>query len=67
MSKKKMTQWEKNLKAVERAQKNALKRIEELEKRGYKVSKNIKKAVKEGVKFWWHSTITEFLDNGRGA
>ena len=23
-------------------------------------------AVKEGVKFWWHSTITEFLDNGEG-
>ena len=38
-----MTQWEKNLKAVERAQKNALKRIDELEKQGYKVSKNVKK------------------------
>lgn len=36
MSKKKITQWEKNLKAVERAQKNALKRIEDLEKRGIK-------------------------------
>lgn len=48
--KKKITQWEKNLKAVERAQKNALKRIEELEKRGYKVSKNVKKAVEKDVK-----------------
>lgn len=23
-------------------------------------------AVREGVKFWWHSSVTEFLDNGRG-
>lgn len=49
-NKKKITQWEKNLKAVERARNNALKRIDELEKRGYKVSKNIKKAVEKDVK-----------------
>ena len=23
-------------------------------------------AVKEGVKFWWKSTVTEFIDNGKG-
>ena len=57
-----MTQWEKNLKAVERAQKNALKRIEELEKRGYKVSKNIKKAVEEDVtkKRWTSGEVEKY-------
>ena len=62
MSKKKMTQWEKNLKAVERAQKNALKRIDELEKRGYKVSKNIKKAVEKDVtkKRWTSAEVEKY-------
>ena len=60
--KKKMTQWEKNLKAVERAQKNALKRIDELEKKGYKVSKNIKKAVEEDVtkKRWTSGEVEKY-------
>ena len=60
--KKNMTQWEKNLKAVERAQKNALKRIEELEKKGYKVSKNIKKAVEEDVtkKRWTSAEVAKY-------
>jgi hypothetical protein len=62
MSKKKVTQWEKNLKAVERAQKNALKRIEELEKRGYKVSKNVKKAVEKDVtkKRWTSAEVEKY-------
>ena len=57
-----MTQWEKNLKAVERAQKNALKRIDELEKRGYKVSKNIKKAVEKDVtnKRWTSAEVEKY-------
>lgn len=57
-----MTQWEKNLKAVERAQKNALKRIEELEKRGYKVSKNIKKAVEKDItkKRWTSAEVEKY-------
>ena len=62
MSKKKMTQWEKNLKAVERAQKNALKRIDELEKQGYKVSKNVKKAVEKDVskKRWTSAEVEKY-------
>ena len=62
MSKKKMTQWEKNLKAVERAQKNALKRIEELEKNGYKVSRNVKKAVEKDVtkKRWTSAEVEKY-------
>ena len=62
MSKKKITQWEKNLKAVERAQKNALKRIEELEKKGYKVSNNIKKAVEKDVtkKRWTSAEVEKY-------
>ena len=60
--KKKMTQWEKNLKAVERAQKNALKRIDELERKGYKVSKNIKKAVEKDVtkKRWTSAEVEKY-------
>ena len=60
--KKKMTQWEKNLKAVERAQKKALKRIDELEKQGYKVSKNVKKAVEKDVtkKRWTSGEVEKY-------
>ena len=60
--KKKMTQWEKNLKAVERARKNALKRIDELEKKGYKVSKNVKKAVEKDVtnKRWTSAEVEKY-------
>ena len=62
MSKKKMTQWEKNLKAVERAQKNALKRIDDLEKNGYKVSGNVKKAVEKDVtkKRWTSAEVEKY-------
>lgn len=62
MSKKKITQWEKNLKAVERARNNALKRIDELEKQGYKVSKNVKKAVERDVsnKRWSRSDVEKY-------
>lgn len=62
MSKKKITQWEKNLKAVERSRNNALKRIDELEKQGYKVSKNVKKAVERDVsnKRWSRSDVEKY-------
>lgn len=62
MSKKKITQWEKNQKAVERARNNALKRIDELEKQGYKVSKNVKKAVERDVsnKRWSRADVEKY-------
>lgn len=62
MSKKKITQWDKNLKAVERARNNALKRIDELEKQGYKVSKNVKKAVEKDVvkKRWSRADVEKY-------
>lgn len=62
MSKKKITQWEKNQKAVERVRNNALKRIDELEKQGYKVSKNVKKAVERDVsnKRWSRADVEKY-------
>ena len=62
MGKKKITQWEKNQKAVERARNNALKRIDELEKQGYKVSKNVKKAVERDVsnKRWSRADVEKY-------
>lgn len=62
MSEKKKSQWEKNYKAVERARNNALKRIDELEKEGYKVSKNVKEAVMRDVsnRRWKRSEVEKY-------